>query len=290
MALARIILHLGSAILPLLNNAAIEFANRLIPSALNSVEVSKQMKLKMSPRILMACILSAAVCIAVSASYVLSIVWRVSMAEHEVLGHSMLIKSVFGPEREYDEPPIPKSIGSRTYTIDINGTKMRIWADKVNGFQHAYGSALAAYELGDYLADKLFCANEFAEWFFDKNGISTTDIHDRRRDLANNRIGRQIGILAQSKGLRGSDAEQFMQLQLLYALEVDQTIYTHPYDPRSLALPDEAALGCAHLPTRNGYDVARKWGRTMHRTKTRFVSRVQTFLRTIESTGSIHSS
>ncbi len=36
----------------------------------------------------------------------------------------------------------------------------------VNGFQHAYGSALAAFELGVLPADLLFRANEYAEAIF----------------------------------------------------------------------------------------------------------------------------
>lgn len=191
-------------------------------------------------------------CVLLGGTYVFSILWRVSLAEHNILGRSQLIPIPNG--RRYTDFPNSGSMWSNTYTVKVGGRSIIVWGEKINGFQHAYGSALAAYELGDWCADKLFCANEFAEWFFDHNGVSYADILDRRRDLANNRVGRRVGIDARNAGLFGSDADEFIQAHLLKEMEIDRTIIVHPFHTESFALPDEAALGCPGLPKRNGYD------------------------------------
>lgn len=196
------------------------------------------------------------------AAYVADVVWRVSVAEAEVMGKSMLIK--FPSSYHFEAPPTEASCGGQTYQIDTKLGKMTVWSDKINGFQHSYGSALTAYELGDSLSEKLFCANEWAEWFFDHNGVSQTDILDRRRDLANNKIGRNVGIRARKLGLKGNTADNYIRDQLLLALEVDHTIYTHPYQLRTLALPDEAALGCPYLPERNAFNIVNQASSKAH--------------------------
>lgn len=196
--------------------------------------------------------ISAALCVSALAGYVLDIVWRVSVGEAEVMGKSQLIK--FPTAFKFDAPPVAASLGSKTYKIDTWLGPMTVWHDKINGFQHAYGSALTAYDIGDSLSEKLFVANEWAEWFCDYNGVSSGDIHDRRRDLANNKIGRAIGLEARARGLNYSLADSYIRNRLLMALEQEKSIYTHPHDLRSLALPDEATLGCPGLPESNAFN------------------------------------
>jgi hypothetical protein len=210
--------------------------------------------------------------------YVLSVIWRVSLAEHYLLGRSTLIK-VFPNPQKYDRRPVIQSFNEPTYERDIEGLKVTIWHDKINGFQHAYGSALAAYDLNDALAEKLFCANEYTEWLFDKNGISYKDLLDRRRDLANNKIGRSIGLRARAEHLSRPQADHYMQLQVIAAMEFDHSIVVHPCEKKSLDLPSEAALGCAHLPRHNLTDGAarinRKIGRLERRIQRRLFALVQ---------------
>jgi len=203
--------------------------------------------------------------------YVLSIVWRVSVAEHEVLGRSCLIK-VFGKEPKFAEAPILQSFQSPTYTLNCDGIPIKVWSEKINGYQHTYGSALASFEIGECFADKLFVANEWAEWLFDKNGISQTDILDRRRDLSNNRVGRHIGTLTRLQGLTGSDAERFMRVKVLSTMELDGTIITHPSESRVLAL-SEAELGCPYLPEQNIFDLSKTIKHRLRKAKNRLIRR-----------------
>lgn len=58
--------------------------------------------------------------------------------------------------------------------------------------------------------------------------------------------------------MKGVAADNYIRDQLLLALEVDHTIYTHPYQLRTLALPDEAALGCPYLPEANIFNIVNK--------------------------------
>lgn len=191
-------------------------------------------------------------CALLGGAYVLSVVWRVSLAEHNLLGSSQLIR--FPNARKYTDAPNSGSMWSKTYTVNVGGRSIIVWGEKVNGFQHAYGSALAAYELGDWCADKLFVANEFAEWLLDHNGVSYADLLDRRRDMANNKVGRRVGVDARNHGLWGSEADEYIQAHLLKEMEIDRTIIVHPFHLQSFNLPDEEQLGLVGLPKRNGYD------------------------------------
>src|SRR5690349_20408236 len=85
-------------------------------------------------------------------AYILSILWRVSVAEAKYFGRSDLIHLSFNPPK-YQKKGMPKisdAHGSGVFVFSRNheDKPMIIWRQKVNGFQHIYGSALAAYELG----------------------------------------------------------------------------------------------------------------------------------------------
>ncbi|MBK7750127.1 MAG: hypothetical protein QG625_4143 [Cyanobacteriota bacterium erpe_2018_sw_39hr_WHONDRS-SW48-000098_B_bin.30] len=186
--------------------------------------------------------------VAILAIYVVSVIWRVSLAQQEIFGRSELIK--FGYGREFNEPAQSPYWGQPTYTIQYGDKQIVVFRQKINGFQHMYGSALADFELGPRLSRDLFAANEWAEYCFDFNGVSTEDLMDRRKDLANNKLGRKIGELARQKGLHGAAAEAFIVDTSVKCMDHPEFL---PYyvDMRWLALGDEASLGCPYLPKRN---------------------------------------
>ncbi len=200
--------------------------------------------------------------------YVLSILWRVSLAEHQVMGKDLMLH-VLKSDKQFNCPPTFESKLAATFVQNYKTLKFNVWRDKINGFQHTYGSALAAYEFGDYFSDKLFVANEFAEWLCDKNGVQIRDIRDRHRDLSNNQVGRRIGFEARQAGLIGHDADEYIRDHIVVAIEFDHSVITHWLDPAVDSLPSEAALGCPNLPTKNGYDCLKmarqKFSRTRHR-------------------------
>ena len=207
-------------------------------------------------------------CGALLGVYVLSVVWRVAQAEHEVMGKDMML-FVFKSNKQFTQPATIGSYLSTTFEQDYKTVKLNVWRDKVNGFQHTYGSALAAYEWGDFLADKLFVANEFAEWLFDRNGVSERDPRDRHRDLSNNKVGRKIGVEAWKSGLLRKNADDYIRDHIVAAIEFDHSVITHWRDPIIDSLPSESAMGCPNLPTINGFDclkmARRKFSRTRHR-------------------------
>ena len=180
-----------------------------------------------------------------------------------------LMLHVLKSNKEFNSPPTFESHMAATYVQNYKTIKFDVWRDKINGFQHTYGSALAAYEFGDFLSDKLFVANEFAEWFFDKNGVGERDLRDRHRDLANNKVGRKIGVEARKAGLIGHDADEYMRDHIVAAIEFDQSVITHWLDPVVDTLPSEAAIGCPYLPKKNGFDclkyARKKVSKTRHR-------------------------
>lgn len=69
-----------------------------------------------------------------------------------------------------------------------------------------YGSELACVELGEYFSDKLFCLNEFAEYICDC--VESSDLLDRKKDLANNALGRSIGLAIRKGDNTGQKAQQ----------------------------------------------------------------------------------
>lgn len=185
-------------------------------------------------------------------AYVLSILWRVSLAEQEDFGHSTLIPVAF-PVKKFSDPATPETWWSKSYIFDRRGRKVLVWNQEINGFQHIYGSALASFELGDTAADYLFRANEFAEAFCDWNGITWQDILDRRKDLAHNKLGRSIGTQARERKLSGSAAQAFIENSVLEAMDQDVGYYPSFLDPRVQSLREDA-FGCALLPRYNQFN------------------------------------
>lgn len=206
-----------------------------------------QMKIAIAALSLM--VLSAAVL----GGYVLSILWRVSLAEHEVMGKDLMLH-VFKSDKQFNLPPTIDSYFAQTFVQNYKTLSFSVWRDKINGFQHSYGSALAAYELGDFLSDKLFVANEFTEWLFDRDGVSERDLRDRHRDLSNNKVGRKVGVDAWKTGLHGRDAEEYIRDHIVIGIEFDHTVITHWRSPMIDTLPSEAAMGCSNLPRINEFD------------------------------------
>src|ERR1700679_3959380 len=84
--------------------------------------------------------------------YVVSVLWRVSLAEQEYFGRSCIVPLRWHPP-PYSEPPVPGSYGQGTYTYEHNGKLIHVHKQLINGFQHAYGSGLVSYELGARAAD-----------------------------------------------------------------------------------------------------------------------------------------
>ncbi|MBX9770880.1 MAG: hypothetical protein K2X29_05895, partial [Candidatus Obscuribacterales bacterium] len=191
------------------------------------------------------------------ALYVLSIVWRVSVAENEYFGRSELIPLRL-PPRKFDSPPVLTSFGHKTYSFDSPTGRMVVWRQKINGFQHMYGSALACLELGDYCADKLFCMNEFAEYLCDWNGVDPSDLLDRKKDLVNNSLGRSIGLAARKARLKGHQAEEHIVKECILAVNSNPEFLSGYLDPRVLVLSEDR-LGCKFLPERNFFNFVRLW-------------------------------
>lgn len=179
-------------------------------------------------------------------TYVLSIVWRVSAAEQELFGRSYLIPRSWHP-RQYTDPPIPESYGAYTYVYSRHGREFKVYKQLINSFQHAYGSALASFELGSVPADLLFRANEYLEAYLEKDGRSVRHYLDTKKDLANNFVGRTIGMECKASGVRGRQAELLIQERVLDAMESGAVI-NHFADPRVAHLPRLEEYGCPGLP------------------------------------------
>lgn len=219
---------------------------------------------------------------ALIAVYVFTILWRVSFAERDVMGKDLMLHILKSPN-EYKLAPTLDSYMSFSYRQKYKNMSFFVWPDKINGFQHTFGSSLAAFELGDILADKLFVANEWAEWLFDKNGINERDLRDRRRDLANNKIGRGIAKAAHKLGYFGHDADEYMRDRVVVAIECDHSVITHWLEPKVDSLPTEAELGCPFLPTMNGYDCCRIAKAKAKRLRRRIARKLHTYWSKVES-------
>ncbi len=152
------------------------------------------------------------------------------------MGRDLMLRA-FNSNNQFNSPGTLASQLESTFVQNYKSLKFDVWSNKINGFQHTYGSALAAYEFGDYFSDKLFVANEFAEWFFDKNGVQERDLRDRHRDLANNKVGRKIGVDARQAGYIGHDADEYMRDHIVAAIEFDHSVITHWLDSAVDSLP-----------------------------------------------------
>ncbi|MCA9805738.1 MAG: hypothetical protein KC777_27390 [Cyanobacteria bacterium HKST-UBA02] len=194
----------------------------------------------------------AAAAIAIGA-YTFSIIWRASLAEVELFGSSRLLPLPARPGL-VPGPCGPRTYFNRSYLYNRNGEKIIVYTDKINCFQHIYGSGLAALELGELPAHLLFCANEFAEYTFDHNGVTIEDLLDRRKDLAHNIIGRKLALAVKNEGLTGSQADERLKSMILLEMKNPRRVYLSYLDPRVAALPSEATLGCPGLPNKNVFN------------------------------------
>lgn len=189
---------------------------------------------------------------------------------------------VFKSDKQFNLPPTIDSFMAQTFMQDYKTLSFPVWRDKINGFQHSYGSALAAYELGDCLSDKLFVANEFTEWLFDRDGVSERDLRDRHRDLSNNKVGRKIGVDAWKAGLRGRDADEYIRDHIVIGIEFDRTVITHWRNPVIDTLPSEAAMGCSNLPRINGFDCIKIARQKAKKTRHRIARRLNFYWNKVE--------
>lgn len=184
--------------------------------------------------------------------YVLSILWRVSAAEQEYFGRSCIVPMRW-PVREYSEKPVDGSYGQGTFSFERRGKTgepgriLHVHKQLINGFQHAYGSSLVSYELGEGPANLLFRLNEYVE-AFDGSPSNTVKYNlDTRKDLANNQIGYRIGRGTRQLGLWGASAENHIIAEVLAAMDRNEVL-THYLDPRVAKLPSVAEYGCPGLP------------------------------------------
>lgn len=187
------------------------------------------------------------------AAYVISVLWRVSLAEEAVFNKSCLIR-VSPWQRRYDGPRSLVYPGNATYTAHFDGHDFVAFGQKINGFQHMYGSALVSYELGEDFSKWLFAANEFAEWTFDWNGVRVEDLMDRKKDLVNNALGRRLGRRVADEGIGPFQAEMVLVSRSYRLMETSDEFLPHWMDQRLLRYPDEASLGCPGLPKRNVFN------------------------------------
>jgi hypothetical protein len=184
---------------------------------------------------------------ALGGMYVLSVAWRVGCAEEELYGRNCTLP-MHKHSRDFREGPIAGSYQFRTYTfIRKDGTKVKVHRQLINGFQHAYGSALACLELGAGASDLMFRLNEYCEAYTKKWGKTYAHSLDTRKDLANNLVGRRIAEQAWQRGLAGADADRFMKGEILAAIERG-VVLNHYLDPRVQKLPTLAEFGCPFLP------------------------------------------
>ncbi|MBI1271180.1 hypothetical protein GC174_12175 [bacterium] len=187
--------------------------------------------------------------------YTLSVIWRVSLAERDLFGKSTLIP--MAAQKSFEEGPCSvETFWSKSFWYERQGKRILVWKDKINCFQHCYGSALAAYELGEGPATWLFDANEYMDYIRDCNGIKENSILDRRKDLAHNIVGRRIGLSAKAHGLSGESADAYMRSEILLSMDRGKDVYLSYLDPRVRNLGSEASLGCPGLPERNLIDLA----------------------------------
>ncbi len=182
------------------------------------------------------------------AAYPLSVIWRVSLREQQLFGRSHLIPIAINVP-QYTNPPTPESFGTGTYVFVRNGTKVIVYKQLVNGFQHAYGAALAAFELGSFNSDILFRVNEYFEAYTSKDGSTEKHYLDTEKDLANNAVGRKIGERVKSMKLSGKQADDRIVQEVLKAIDTGEVINNY-LDPRVERLPSREEFGCPGLPPR----------------------------------------
>ncbi len=182
----------------------------------------------------------------IPAYYILTVIWRVSYAEHLLFGRSYLIPLSL-TNRQYLESPTPDSFGSPTYSYCVRGENIHVHKQLINGFQHAFGSALIAFELGEFWSDMIFRINEYGEAYFSKTGRTLNHVIDTRKDLANNKVGRSIGLAARRSQASGTDTENSMIEMTLTKMKTEE-ILPHFLHPKVQSLPSLEDFGCPGLP------------------------------------------
>jgi len=178
--------------------------------------------------------------------YVISILWRVSVAEQEYFGRSCIVPLRWHPA-EYKEAPVAGSYGQGTFSYEHGGKVLHVHKQLINGFQHGVGSALVAYEIGGRTADLLFRLNEYVEAFDGTRSNTLKYNLDTRKDLANNIVGIRIGRATRKAGLFGASAEKHIIDEVLAAMDRGE-VFTHYLDPRVSRLPTVEQYGCPGLP------------------------------------------
>ncbi len=184
--------------------------------------------------------------IALLALYVFSVIWRVSAYEQKVFGRSELIPMSLQP-RKFTEIPSMETYGAFTYDIQVNHKPLRVHKQVINGFQHAFGSGLVAYEFGEQIADLLFRANEYVEAYLSGDGRRYSHYMDTRKDLYNNMIGRSIGMEARQKNLTGGAADRYISARVLNSIQ-NREVIPHWLEPEVKDLPSLEEYGCPGLP------------------------------------------
>lgn len=178
--------------------------------------------------------------------YVLSVCFRVGCAEQDLFGRSYTFPLAFTC-RQYTDLPTAESCGQLTYRFSRNGQSIVVYKQLINGFQHAYGSALAALELGPGPSDYLFRINEYAEAYLKRDGSTFYHYLDTKKDLHNNTIGRTIANEARKRKLTGKFANEFIVKHILLAMSSGEVV-NHCLDSRVSNLPSPEEYGCPGLP------------------------------------------
>ena len=191
----------------------------------------------------------------VGLAYFFSIFWRVSVAEARFFGRSDLLPLVWRKQPHYSHArqlQVTEAHDSGAFLFHREGKPVLVWRQKINGFQHMYGSALVALELGEKASDWVFCGNEYMEAYadltFDRHGIQDSDLRDRRKDLCHNALGRRVAIEAKAHGFSGQTADAYIQRRLLGWVDAGKVYIPHYNDAQVDRLPDEAHQGCPGLP------------------------------------------
>lgn len=197
------------------------------------------------PKLKKPIIVAAAVAL-IGTGYVLSLCFRVGSAETQLFGRNHVF-TWFSPHRDYDEAPTADSFDGGTFTFHRGNETIKVHKQLINGFQHAYGSALATLELGATTADMLFRANEYWEAYTSKRGKTYDHFLDTKKDLYNNAVGRRIALRAIHKHLSGPAADRYVTNEVLSAIASYQIIH-HFREARVQKLPPPDVFGCPGLP------------------------------------------
>lgn len=186
-----------------------------------------------------------------AAFYAMTVVWRVSDAEERYLGRSDLIP-FSSKRRKFNQAATAKSFGEKTYDFQSPlGARITVWKQKINGFQHLYGSALTCRELGASASTLLFCLNEYADAGLDSTSKQPREILERKKDLANNALGRILAAESRSSSATGgTERRHDLAYVCAKAVETDERFLASCLDPRLKSI-DEKDLGCNCLTDSN---------------------------------------